>query len=79
MITALGLTRDQAPGQGFGTGAQAGSQTYMQVRTHAPCLAGRQKRLKGRVLRWSMQEEVGRQEDTKAGGDARAWDVLIIF
>ena len=79
LTKALGWTRDQTSGQGVGTGAQAVSQRYMQVVTHAPYLTGRQERLAGRVLRWSMHEEVGRQEGTKAGGDARSWDVLIIF
>ena len=43
---------------------QGRSQTCTQADRQAPCLAGRRERQVGRVLRWSMQEEAGRQAGT---------------
>ena len=51
---------------------QGCSRTCRQAGRQVPCLAGRQERQVGRVLRWNMQEEAGRYEGRKAGRDAGA-------
>ena len=56
---------------------QGCSWTCRQAGRHVPCLAGRQERQVGRVLRWNMQEEAGRQEGRK--GRRSRQDDLIIF